>query len=67
MGRYTKDNCNDIYECIFTIEKCSYGLAESVENYKTVMFNHNSFNSTTIKINKMNNQFKYSIFIILIH
>lgn len=48
-----KHNCSDIYECIFTIEKCSYGLAESVENYKTVMsFNHNSFNSNTIKINK---------------
>jgi len=48
-----RHNCNDTYECEFTTSKCSYGLAEAVENFKTVMsFNHNSFNTNPIEINK---------------
>jgi hypothetical protein len=48
-----KHNCNDSYTCSFTNLTCMYGLAEAVENVKTIIsFDHENFNVSEIEINK---------------
>lgn len=53
-----KHTCEDIYECVYTTEKCNYGLAESIERDKVVFsFCHNSFQTSQLFINKNSLEF----------
>lgn len=48
-----KHSCNDIYTCVYTNNKCMYGLAEAVEDLKVVISFHNdAFLQTNLKICK---------------
>lgn len=51
-----KHNCSDTYNCLYTNLNCMYGLAEAVENIKTVIsFKHLDFSLSPINVNKNNN------------